>query len=182
MYGMNEDFEVDGIRESFIDNYLSCKLCLELSNGLKQCNTCEYMACSKCVEKYNLSSKCVNCYKNVEYINLNRNLGNIINEMKMKCKYFEKGCRVKLTYETRDKHVDICEFANVEVIPKMSCEFCKVEFSLKNFEKHISNKKECFPKLVNDLQNSHSNEVNTLENEKKLFLEKIESLEKLTKE
>ena len=159
---------------SFIEG-LNCTICLVLKLNPMNCSSCGQIICRECIKQYNeKSDQCPYCRKSpVQYNEISKGLKNSLENMKMTCIYYDKGCNDIIILKNYKDHIDKCKFQNNENVMKQ-CEFCRVEFPPLNFDNHKSNKKECFQKIHTELMDSNLKVKNLkelcdeLEKEKKL--------------
>ena len=99
----------DAFAEKFPD--FICQICLSFVINPVECQTCDCIFCRRCIHDYTLYSKhCPNrCPPNFKPVN--RILKNMINQVRVNCAFFHKGCNEILNYENYERHIKQCEYA-----------------------------------------------------------------------
>ena len=119
----------DAFAEKFPD--FICQICLSFVINPVECATCDCIFCHRCIHDYTIYSRhCPNrCPINFKPVN--RILKNMINQVRVNCPFFHKGCGEVLSYENYEKHIKQCEYA-----PYM-CVKCKYVDTLPMVVSHV---------------------------------------------
>jgi WD40 repeat protein len=135
----------------FLDKFpeLLCQICLCLVLDPLSCQNCDSIYCSKCIKQYSrYSGLCPNRCRLV-LKPVNRIVKNMINQIKIKCIFFFKGCKEILNHEKFENHINTCEFGpylclakncySVDILSKMTShtKFCEYFNMLKNFGSRV---------------------------------------------
>jgi len=157
--------------ESFIEQ-IRCVVCQEVKFNLKMCEICKNLQCDSCFEKMKEKGlTCSMCHNELKLVNLDKNTQNLLNKVKLKCLYFNKGCPELISFEKIKYHIEDCEYKDKALKENAFCKYCKVEFKIDDFYNHIYNKEECF-KNIEELLNEKDNVIKAKENEVELYNEK----------
>ena len=162
-----------------------CPICTEIPLNPVKCSNCGNILCEECEKKIN---KCpFNC-PNFKFLHLDRIFKNVLNLLKTKCYFNEKGCDKILYFKDYLNHIKNCDYAEFYCTIEgcnfkgnknecfkhiflcglgiMKCKFCKrkcFKFQLKEYEEYCGNLeincKLCGQRLLNkNLENHNINE------------------------
>ena len=95
-----------------LKDYITCGICLDILLNPICCRNCKKKYCKNCIFRYKINNnqnKCPNCRQNFEIIEIDHTTKDILNDIKLKCYFFNEGCKEKLIYDSFIKHINSCK-------------------------------------------------------------------------
>jgi len=119
-----------------LKDYITCGICLDILLNPICCRNCKKKYCKNCIFRYKINNnqnKCPNCRQNFEIIEIDHTTKDILNDIKLKCYFYKKGCKELLIYDNFIKHINICEKGEYKCKTK-NCDFIS---NLENMIEHV---------------------------------------------
>ena len=128
------------INNKSIDDFYSCKICLNILLNPKMCYECENFFCGQCIDNFQIHNKnCPNCRQPFVEMKILKHFKLILNQMTIKCPL---KCEDNINYENVESHIKSCKNA-----PKLNkFKLCQTEIITNNFQDNfeiIKHNKEC---------------------------------------
>ena len=112
--------------EKAVDTHFHCSICYNVLKEPMMCRNNEHIFCRGCITEHLTvnSHTCPECKEDltVETLRKARLASNYLSELKIKCDYFNRGCKEYIRLQELDSHVQNCGFAPV----KCSNEECEI--------------------------------------------------------
>ena len=95
-----------------LKDYITCGICLDILLNPICCRNCKKKYCENCISRNRINNnqnKCPNCRQNFEILEIDHTTKDILNDIKLKCYFFNEGCKEKLIYDSFIKHINSCK-------------------------------------------------------------------------
>ena len=132
MEGFDQGYDNARFEISVDENY-HCPICMNVLKDPVQCRRNEHYFCTSCIKKHlqQNSQSCPSCREELTLDTLNRCpriVTRYLSNLKIRCDFFERGCRETINLGDLESHVATCGFSPV----RCSNEGCTKEVNIRD--------------------------------------------------